>query len=157
MKNIDKLIIHYVLEIILVIILVVVSFPVWKMLNKSDSAKIAKSYANMDYLYLDIDKYISQNDFEDVVSVVNDTNTKRGYQLIVKIPKEKITNDANILINDKKVSMDSIKLKENGNYLYYILSQDTVVANEKKYEIKYLNSNINYSEIEYELIESHEV
>ena len=60
MKNINKLIRHYVLEIVLTVFIVAISIPIWDKINKSDVSNIANSYATMDYLYLDIDKYVAE-------------------------------------------------------------------------------------------------
>ncbi|MBE6161028.1 MAG: hypothetical protein E7158_02235 [Firmicutes bacterium] len=157
MKDIDKLIRNYVLEIVVVVIFVIISYPVWKLLDKSEMAKIASSYANMNYLYLDIDKYVSTNDFYDAVTIWNETNTKRGYDLVVKIEKESIDDNLEVIINDKKYSLNSKKYKEDNKYIYYKLVKGTVVGGNVTYNIDYLSDNINYTNVTYEIIESREV
>ena len=157
MKDINKLIRNYVLEIVVVIIFVVVSYPIWKLLDKSEMAKIASSYANMNYLYLDIDKYVSTNDFYDAVTIWNETNTKRGYDLVVKIEKDSTVEDLEVMINDKKYSLKNKKYKEDNKYIYYKLIKGTLVGGNVTYNIDYLSDDIDYSNVLYELIENREV
>ena len=148
---------HYVLEIVLTIFVVTISIPIWDKLNKSDAADIASSYATMDYLYLDIDKYVGSNEFKDVVDIVNDTNTLRGYTLVVKINKENISKDATVVINNEQYNLNNLKHTEDKNYVYYNLKEGKLVADKENYEIEYLNTDITYSDVEYQLIETHEV
>ena len=157
MKNINRLIVRYVLEIIVVIVLVGISFPVWEMLDKSDSSKIAKSYANMDYLYLDVDRYISADEFEDIIAVKNDTNTKRGYELVIKIEKNLVDEKTSVIINDQVESLKELRTKEDNNFEYYVIAKGSVVAGQSKFNVKILNSDIEYENIEYEIIENHEI
>ncbi len=156
-NSIDKLIRHYVCEIFVTVILVVFSIPLWNMLDKSDSAAIAKSYSTMDYLYLDIDKYIAKDGFADVVTLANDTNTTRGYNLIVKIDKNIDTTGTIIAINGDEENLENLKYNEDKKYVYYSLAEGNLVANKEKYEIDYYNSELNYDEVLYEIVEDHNV
>jgi len=62
---------------------------IWDKLNKSDVADIASSYATMDYLYLDIEKYVGSNEFKDVVDIVNDTNTLKNKINVIRVELSK--------------------------------------------------------------------
>ena len=108
-NNIDKLIRHYVLEILFTIVIVVISIPVWNMFNKSDVSKLANSYATMDYLYLNITKSVASNNIKDVISISNDTNTLRGYNLVFKVKKENIDNNSTLIINNKEYSLNDLE------------------------------------------------
>ena len=156
-NDINKLIRHYVLEIVFTIVFVIISIPVWNMLNKGDYASIAKSYSTMDYLYLDIDKYIAKDGFADVVRISNDTNTKRGYNLIVKVNKKETNDDTTIVINGVKNKLSNLKYDEDKNYIYYSLAKGDLVANKEKLEIEYYDSELNSDDVTYKIIENHNV
>lgn len=157
MKDINKLIRNYVIEIVVVIAFVLISYPVWKLLDKSDMAKVASSYANMNYLYLDIDKYVSTNDFYDSVTIYNDTNTKRGYELVIKLEKQYANENLKIIMNEKEYSLNNMKYKEDNNYIYYKVAKSTIVGGNITYNIDYLSDDIEYSNVTYEIIENHDV
>ena len=157
MNNINKMIRHYVLEIIVAIALVVISYPVWQIFDKSEEAGIAKSYAQMDYVYMDIDKYVSSDEFEDKIALINDTNTKRGYKLVVNIDKNKVTDNMLILINNKEIDANKIKIDEDKDKYYYELTSGVIKGEHIDFTIKYLNTDIDYTDVEYQLIENHNV
>lgn len=157
MKNIDKLIRHYILEIVIVLLFVGISYPFWQVLNKSGIAKIANSYHTMDYLYLDVSQYISDSDFEDMVAIVNDTNTTREYTLVLKIERDKVNNDAQISLNDEIFLLDSLKYQEDGIYNYYELGKGYLVAGKNDYKISFVNAKISYEDVQYDIIENHEI
>lgn len=157
MKDIDKLIFHYILEIIGVILLVVFSYPIWTMFNQRKTADIAESYANMNYLYLDVDKYVLSNDFYDEITIYNDTNTTRGYNLVLKINKDKVDKDFVLMINGKNYDSKSILYKTDKDNIYYEIDSGSLVASNVKYNISYISNNIKYSDTEYEIIENHEI
>lgn len=157
MKNINRLIFHYVLEICLVLIFVGISVPLWNKLNKSDAASIAKSYSKMDYLYMDINRYIAKNIFKDEITIINDTNITRNYELVLKMKKNVKIDDEKIMINQKNSKLKSLKYKEDNKYSYYLINKNDLVASSEKYDIQFINSKLNYKYIEYEIIESKNV
>lgn len=157
MKEINKLIRHYVCEIFVVILFVVISIPVWDHFDKSGISKIANSYSTMDYLYLDIDKYVGNDDFMDAIAVVNDTNTNRGYELIVKIAKELITDDIIIIINGEEKVLKNLKYSEDEEFYYYLVAKGNVVGTKTDYNVEFENTNLKYNEIEYLIIENHDI
>ena len=157
MKDINKLIRHYVIEIIIAVAIVVVSYPVWQVFDKSEAASIAKSYAQMDYVYMDIEKRVSSVDFEDQIALINDTNTKRGYKLVVNIDKEKVTDDMIITINDNQIKAEDLKFDEDNDKYYYELTKGVIKGEHIDYTIRYLNSDVDYYDVEYQLIENHNV
>lgn len=157
MNNINRLIRYYVCEILVVLAFVAISIPIWNQLDKSGVAKVANSYHTMDYLYLDIDKYVSDKEFEDVIAVVNDTNTLRGYELVLKIEKDKITENTIVKINDEAKLINELEFETDNIFNYYIIAKGNIVASQNDYKVSFMNSEIKYNEIEYEIIENHEV
>lgn len=149
MKTINKLIIHYICEIVVVILLVGISIPLWKSFDKSNMAHIANSYSNMNYLYLNVKRFISDTDFLDEISIVNETNTLRNYKLIMKIDKKLDIKE--IILDNEIKELTSILYKEDENYFYYLIDSGNLVAGSKVYNIEFNNL---YDGITYEIIES---
>ena len=127
------------------------------MFNQRKTADIAESYANMNYLYLDVDKYVLSNDFYDEITIYNDTNTIRGYNLVLKINKDKVDKDFVLIINGKNYDSKSILYKTDKDNIYYEIDSGSLVASNVKYNISYISNNIKYSDTEYEIIENHEI
>lgn len=149
MKQINKLIFHYICEILIVIILVGVSIPLWKTFDKANMAHIANSYSNMNYLYLNVKRFISDTDSLDEIKVINDTNTLRNYKLVMKVDKN-IKNDT-ILLNNAEYSLNSNKYKNDEKYNYYIIADGNLVADTVVYNIEFDKL---YEGITYEIIET---
>lgn len=152
MKQINKLIFHYICEILIVIILVGVSIPLWKTFDKANMAHIANSYSNMNYLYLNVKRFISDTDSLDEIKVINDTNTLRNYKLVMKVDKN-IKNDT-ILLNNVEYSLNSNKYKNDEKYNYYIIADGNLVADTVVYNIEFDKL---YEDITYEIVETKNV
>ena len=148
MKQINKLIFHYICEILIVIILVVVSIPLWKTFDKANIAHIANSYSNMNYIYLNVKRFISDTDSLDEIKVINDTNTLRNYKLVMKVDKT-IKLDT-VFFEEKNIYLSKNKYKEDEKYNYYLLTENTLVAGFKIYNLEFneLNNGITYEIIE---------
>lgn len=148
MKQINKLISHYICEILIVIILVVVSIPLWKTFDKANIAHIANSYSNMNYLYLNVKRFISDTDSLDEIKVINDTNTLRNYKLVMKVDKT-IKLDT-VFFEEKNIDLSKNKYKEDEKYNYYLLTENILVAGFKIYNLEFneLNNGITYEIIE---------
>ena len=149
MKQINKLIFHYICEILIVIILVGVSIPLWKTFDKANMAHIANSYSNMNYLYLNVKRFISDTDSLDEIKVINDTNTLRNSKLVMKVDKN-IKNDT-ILLNNAEYSLNSNKYKNDEKYNYYIIADGNLVADTVVYNIEFDKL---YEGITYEIVET---
>ena len=148
MKQINKLIFHYICEIVIVIILVGVSIPLWKTFDKANIAHIANSYSNMNYIYLNVKRFISDTDSLDEIKVINDTNTLRNYKLVMKVDKT-IKLDT-VFFEEKNIDLSKNKYKEDEKYNYYLLTENTLVAGFKIYNLEFneLNNGITYEIIE---------
>lgn len=107
----------------------------------------------MDYLYLDIDKYLSRDSFEDVINVVNETNTKRGYDLIVKIDKKINTQNTEIKVNENVYKLNEIKYNSDNKFNYYLIANGELVAGKKEFVISYENASLKYNDVQYEINE----
>ena len=149
MKQINKLIFHYICEIVIVIILVGVSIPLWKTFDKATMAHIANSYSNMNYLYLNVKRFISDTVSLDEIKVINDTNTIRNYKLVMKVDKN--IKNGTILLNNAEYSLNSNKYKNDEKYNYYIIADGNLVADTVVYNIEFDKL---YEGITYEIIET---
>ena len=149
MKQINKLIFHYICEIVIVIILVGVSIPLWKTFDKANMAHIANSYSNMNYLYLNVKRFISDTVSLDEIKVINDTNTIRNYKLVMKVDKN--IKNGTILLNNAEYSFNSNKYKNDEKYNYYIIADGNLVADTVVYNIEFDKL---YEGITYEIIET---
>ncbi len=149
MKQINKLIFHYICEIVIVIILVGVSIPLWKTFDKANMAHIANSYSNMNYLYLNVKRFISDTVSLDEIKVINDTNTIRNYKLVMKVDKN--IKNGTILLNNAEYSLNSNKYKNDEKYNYYIIADGNLVADTVVYNIEFDKL---YEGITYEIIET---
>lgn len=155
MKNINKLITYYICEIIIVITFVGISVPFWQKINKTEISEIAGMYDTMDYLYLNVDKYVDNFGFEDDVAVINDTNTKRNYTLLLKT--EKNVSCENININEETKLLNDIKYKEDSSYKYYLIDEGQLVASKNNFKVSFQDCNINYDDVLYDIIENKEI
>lgn len=149
MKQMNKLIFHYILEIVVVIALVFVSVPLWKTFDKANIAHVANSYSNMDYLYLNVQRFISDTDFLDEVKIINDTNTLRNYKLLMKVDKNIDINEATFEGN--VINLSNKKYSEDDKYNYYLLAENNLVAGSEIYSLEF---NEQSDGITYEIIES---
>ena len=149
MKQINKLIFHYICEIVIVIILVGVSIPLWKKFDKANIVHIANSYSNMNYLYLNVKRFISDTVSLDEIKVINDTNTLRNYKLVMKVDKN--IKNGTILLNNAEYSLNSNKYKNDEKYNYYIIADGNLVADTVVYNIEFDKL---YEGITYEIIET---
>ena len=131
-----------------IIILVVVSIPLWKTFDKANIAHIANSYSNMNYIYLNVKRFISDTDSLDEIKVINDTNTLRNYKLVMKVDKT-IKLDT-VFFEEKNIDLSKNKYKEDEKYNYYLLTENTLVAGFKIYNLEFneLNNGITYEIIE---------
>lgn len=154
-KNINKLITYYICEIIIVITFVGISVPFWQKINKTEISKIAGMYDTMDYLHLNVDKYVDNFGFEDDVAVINDTNTKRNYTLLLKT--EKNVSCENININEETKLLNDIKYKEDSSYKYYLIDEGQLVASKNNFKVSFQDCNINYDDVLYDIIENKEI
>ncbi len=157
MKSINKLIAYYVCEIIVVICLVGVSIPLWQKFDNSQTAKVAQMYDTMDYLYLNVDKYIETEKIEDNIAIVNDTNTQRNYVLLLKLDKNIDYTNLNVNLNEEQVYLSDIIYNKDDSYNYFNIGSGNLVANQVKYNLTFLDDSIDYKTINYEIIESEDI
>lgn len=157
MKSINKLIAYYVCEILVVLVFVGVSIPVWAKLNSSETSKLADMYDDMDYLYLDINKYVANDQVDDVIAIVNDTKTSRNYVLLLKINKNINYENITLTINNEETKLSDIKYKTDENYNYFNLGEGKVIASQNIFNVSIDKEMLNYNEMSYEIYETEDI
>ena len=102
----------------------------------------------MNYLYLNVKRFISDKDSLDEIKVINDTNTLRNYKLIMKVDKT-IKLDK-VIFEEKNIDLSKNKYKEDEKYNYYLLTENSLIAGFKIYNLEFneLNNGITYEIIE---------
>ena len=140
---IDKLIKARIVEIMVVIVLVLVTIPVWQMF----SAKIGSvEVKTLDDYNLNFD--IANLSYTDRIIVDNPYNLNKNYKIYL-VSNSKINNNATIMINNEayKIS-DFINLKKGSKYSYTLIDSN-IAHSRKTYDIAVFSStdNINYNYI----------
>lgn len=102
----------------------------------------------MNYLYLNVKRFVSETDFMDEIRIINDTNTLRNYKLLMKVDKK--MKSKTILLNNEIYSLSDNKYKSDEKYNYYIIAEGNLVANNVIYNVEFdeLNEGITYEIIE---------
>ena len=149
-RDINKLIIKEVLEIIFIVAFVFFSASLWKTSNKEHLLATVSSINDLNYTNLQIENPIQYEMFPMtnnaalknlepcVLTVSNDTYTEEGYMLVLKIDKSS-TLDYRVL----NVSIDGFisplvdlpVLDEYENY-YFVLDENTLKGAQKKYKVQ---------------------
>ena len=79
MKN--NIIVNLLMEISAMIIIIVISIPIWNKLDNNEMHEIANYYDN--YYYIDFD--IQNNEYGKMITIYNNSNTLEHYNLVMKI------------------------------------------------------------------------
>lgn len=148
MKNIDKLIHWKLFEITLLVVVIVLSFPIWKQLSIDDSLATAASYNNVQYTHLDIkeypkslmfpvnNKYALENLKKTKIKIINDTKIIEEYTLLLKISKTSSLDYhcLNVAINQNALPLEKYYFTEDTNNYYFALAKDSIIAETKNYD-----------------------
>lgn len=137
MKKLDKIIHWKLIEISLMLSIIMISFPLWKQLEKEELTTTASYYETANYTYLKVDKnenapMIPLNTEEalkklkpSTLTITNETKTREDYTILMKINK-KSTLDyhcLNIAIDQWIVPLKELYQKEDEeNYIFNITS-----------------------------------
>lgn len=149
-KDINKLIITKVVEIVFVVGFVFLASYLWRSKNAQEFFSSIASFSNLYYTNFTIENPIDYSMFpmldEDAmqnlkpctIKVMNETYTSENYILVLKIDKSS-TMDYHYLhigVNEKIYSLSNLEQTEElGNYVF-TLAKDTIVGSTKNYEIR---------------------
>ena len=137
MKN--NIIVNLLMEISAMIIIIVISIPIWIKLDNNEMHEIANYYDN--YYYIDFD--IQNNDYGKMITVYNNSNTLEHYNLVMKI-NENYLDDLKVYINEEENNIADLQSVKKDNLIYVILDSGTLVASSKDYNI-HTNKDIYYN------------
>lgn len=144
---VDRDIRRYVFNIILTIIIVILSIPLW---NKSDArvgASIASSFTDMD-ININFEGFDGLSIINDEssymikgknVSLRNPSRNLKNYKLVYMLSKTSTVpyEDVRIQVNDKINKLSECEYFEDDNFYYFILDESNLSAySNKDYQVK---------------------
>lgn len=139
---INKLIRGRIIEIIVVIILVGLSIPVWQNFERrisNASITTAEEY-NLEFK-------IETKGTKEVLTVNNKYHVNKKYKIFLEIDKNVSTSNAKIIINNEMYDLDSFNREEKRNKYTFTLINDYITFLSSSYEIEFLTpeKNISYT------------
>ncbi len=141
---VDKLIRGKIIEIIVVILLVLGSIPVWE----SFESRISKAEVmTLDDFNLNF-KINNYSDMEQLV-ISNDYSLNKDYKIFLKVNKNVDKENSYLKINGKTYNLEDFYKKNKKGYYIYTIISDNIIANTKTYLVEPIlkGNNINYSYI----------
>ncbi|MBE6148381.1 MAG: hypothetical protein E7167_02670 [Firmicutes bacterium] len=167
MKNIINLERKLYKDIVITVLLVILSVPIWLNFGLSASAMTAKNFANYNYIKYEFLNKVSTElgvysdeealrkcETQDIL-VYNDSNTLDNYSLILKVKKNNQTDLTNIKINvNYNVDyLNNYHFYEDAESYYYVIDSDSIVASSQKYVISMWNSDLQTNtNLDYEFV-----
>ena len=145
-------------DIIITILLVIISIPIWLSFDLTELEE-AKKYDNYNYINYELlnnphytlvsvsDDYGLRNiETQDIV-VYNYTNANATYTLVLRINKNSTINIDNIRlnVNHDVQSLNNYRFYEDNDYYYYIIDSDRIQGSSQKYALSMWNDE-NYKQ-----------
>ena len=170
MREVNKLIIAKIIEINIVVIFLIFSFPIWQNIHKEQ--EIANSVALTGYTFVEVanpidyimypmsDEKATKSLKPCHLTVKNDIEQDIDYTLALRISKKSTMdlNNLNILINDKVDNLTNLKKLEEQDYIYFIIDSNNLVRQENEYDVIFwLNENTQNLAMNQELMFSFEI
>lgn len=142
----NKLIIKTKINIILTIFWVLISGIFWERLDirvyedyakYSQSASVISLAVESDHGYiLNVTDESAKKEIETIkLKVSNDTYMNKYYQLALKIDNNCNYQNLNVQINDEQFALNDLFVLKDGEYNYFLLGENEIVANSDIYEI----------------------
>ncbi len=165
MKELNKLIIKKIIEINVLIIFLIGSYPLWQKVHKT--IEYDNLIANSTYTYLEIENPINyymlpmkdEIAFDYLkpchIEVKNIKSEDVNYTLVLKIAKGSTMDPKylNIRINNNIKELQSLDKVIDNDYIYYIIDQGNILEKEPIYDIIFwLKEDTIISEVNKKLI-----
>lgn len=142
MKNINKIIHFKMIEISILIAVIMISFPIWKTLEKKEMFSIVDSYADVQFSYLEIKDnqksgmYPMKNEtaLKEIqpteLRIINETKTEEAYVLYMSISKSSTLDYhcLNIALNNEVKPLSSLLSTEDDENYYFSITNGTLVG-----------------------------
>lgn len=149
-KDINKLIVRKVVEIIFVLSFVFYSTSIWVFKTPQNTLSSTLALATLNYTKIQIEEpqeysiypmkdtvaLRKQNTWS--VNVINNTIFEESYLLVLNYSKSSTIDYSfiNISVGQDVFSLDSLPMEEIGDNYYFILDEDTIQSMTKSYEIR---------------------
>ena len=147
MKNIDKIIHLKLVEITLMLVIIIISFPLWQKLNLNDVMTTAALYDNARYTYIKVENHSNGPMFPisdeealteltpSFLKLTNETNTSEDFTIMMKISKSSSIDYhcLNIAIDHQKQSLKNLYLFDDADNFYFSLKSDQIKGETKEY------------------------
>lgn len=148
MKKIDKIIHLKLIEITIMLIIIIISFPLWKKLEQNEIMTTAALYDNARYTYIDVENYSNGpmfpikddealNELKPTsLKLINETNTTEDFTIIMKVSKTSTLDYRclNIAIDRQKKNLKNLYLFDDADSFYFSLKSDTIKGETKEYD-----------------------
>lgn len=138
---IDKLIRNRVIEIIIVSILTIISYPIWQ--NNGQKFNETKAFVNDIY---SLDFEITQSNGLDTLLIANNYQINRHFIIELYLKAENNQEQSLITINDETYELKDFKRRIENDHYIYIIIDEYISAELKSYNISYnfMKDNIEY-------------
>lgn len=148
MERINRLIHFKFFEIAIMILVIVISFPLWKKLNIDETIATAAFYSKAKFSYIEVENQnqgsmfpikteeILNTETKTKIKVTNETKTSEEYNLLLKLNKNSTLDYhcLNIALNNEVSTLEEKYYYEDLDNIYFSLTIDTINAECKEYE-----------------------
>ncbi len=140
---VDKLIRGIILEISMVLILVIVSIPVWLSFEKKISAAHITTLDDYNLVF----KVTKNGDKEEYITVTNEYPINKVYTIKLKVNKKLDEVGSILTINNTGYSLSNFKEEYKRNNYYYTIVTDYITSTMHTYTIRpnLKGQDVNYS------------
>ena len=126
---VEKMIRNTKIEIVIIIIFIILSIPLWQLLSKN----LEENLANALEANTKLELILNHVDGYDNVIVNNAHNIEKNYQIV--LITEKNCDNSSIVINNQEYLLNEFKKEKIKEGYAYILASDDILATRKGYKI----------------------
>lgn len=149
-RNLNRLIIAKLVEIVFVCAFVYISITLHQTLQNLQSVAYVPSMDRLNYtslvvenpihyLMFPMDNDVAMQKLEPTrLRIINESLTEEAYTLVLEISKNSTLDFhcLNISIDKEIFALQDLTKKEDSNNIYFILDEDSIIGSTKEYEIK---------------------
>ena len=137
---VDKMIRNTKIEIILIVLFIIISIPLWFYLKQELNSNFTQAIASETKL----DLILNNNDGFDNVIVNNAYQVNKKYRILLVVDEN--CDHSDIIINKVKYQLDSFEKKQVDDSYVYILTTKTIKGTRDGYKIDLdlQNKSVNY-------------
>ncbi len=149
-KDINKMVLRKVIEIIFVIVFIVGTSQIWRSEKTQEMLDSIALFSNTSNLSLQVKNQINYSMYPMtdekameklvpcILTVKNETYSQEEYTLVLKINKSSTLdyNYLHISINDTIYALNALTKEVTDNEIIFILDKDSLMADQKEYNIR---------------------